>query len=283
MQFHPFHIVRPSAWPIVTATAVFLLVISFVICLHRFARPFGIVLFLISILFLSFVVFCWWSDVIEESFEGSHTESVAHGLRLGFALFIVSEIMFFFSFFWAFFYFSLSPNIQIGCSWPPFGITPINPWGLPLANTLFLLTSGLSVTYAHRAVLNNDFRTGRDGLKITLRASYCFLLIQFFEYLISPFTIADSVYGSVFFLLTGFHGLHVLVGTVYLRVCLHRHGLNHFTPDRHIGLETAIWYWHFVDVVWVFLYIFVYIWGGYKPITYLRLNKVQYRDLIFFC
>jgi heme/copper-type cytochrome/quinol oxidase subunit 3 len=261
---HPYHILPPSPWPILTAINVLFIASTFVICIHRTIKPFGIYLFFISVLSFIITLFCWWNDVINESFSGHHTKEVVAGLRIGFALFIISEVIFFFGFFWSFFYYSLSPAIQIGCMWPPAGITPIDPLGLPLSNTLFLLTSGLSVTYAHRAVLNNDIRTGRDGLKMTLKASYCFLLIQFFEYLIAPFSIADSVYGSIFFLLTGFHGFHVLIGTIYLRVCLHRHGLNHFTPTHHVGLETAIWYWHFVDVVWIFLYIFVYIWGGYK-------------------
>jgi heme/copper-type cytochrome/quinol oxidase subunit 3 len=261
---HSFHILPPSPWPIMVSLSVLYIVSSFVICIHKLASPFGIIIFFTSVLLFTFFLFCWWSDVIQESFAGHHTARVVRGLRIGFVLFIISEIIFFFAFFWTFFYYALSPTIQIGCSWPPSGITPINPWGLPLCNTLFLLTSGLSVTYSHRGVLNNDFRTGRNGLKMTLRASYCFLIIQFFEYLIAPFSIADGIYGSIFFLLTGFHGFHVLIGTIYLRVCLHRHGLNQFTPSHHVGLETAIWYWHFVDVVWVFLYVFLYIWGGYK-------------------
>jgi hypothetical protein len=176
---HSFHILPPSPWPILTAANVLFIASTFVICMHRTIKPFGIYLFFISVLSFTITLFCWWNDVINESFSGHHTKEVVAGLRMGFALFIISEVIFFFGFFWSFFYYSLSPSIQIGCIWPPAGITPIDPLGLPLSNTLFLLTSGLSVTYAHRGVLNNDIRTGRDGLKITLKASYCFLLIQF--------------------------------------------------------------------------------------------------------
>jgi heme/copper-type cytochrome/quinol oxidase subunit 3 len=247
------------------ANHFFFAVIAFVASIHNYlSSPFGIISFSIAIGFVIFTLFVWWVDVIQESFEGHHTEPVAKGLRLGFILFIVSEVMFFFSFFWAFFYLALSPSVFIGCQWPPFGITAINPWGFPLLNTLFLLTSGVTVTYAHRAVLQNDFDLAQKGLYNTMRCAYSFMAIQFFEYLLAPFNISDSAFGSTFFMLTGFHGFHVLIGSIYLRVCQFRHARLQFTPDRHIGLETAIWYWHFVDVVWLFLFAIVYVWGGYR-------------------
>jgi heme/copper-type cytochrome/quinol oxidase subunit 3 len=262
---HPFHLVKPSPWPIILSFGVFFAVIAFVASIHNYlSSPFGIISFSIAIGFVIFTLFVWWVDVIQESFEGHHTEPVAKGLRLGFILFIVSEVMFFFSFFWAFFYLALSPSVFIGCQWPPFGITAINPWGFPLLNTLFLLTSGVTVTYAHRAVLQNDFDLAQKGLYNTMRCAYSFMAIQFFEYLLAPFNISDSAFGSTFFMLTGFHGFHVLIGSIYLRVCQFRHARLQFTPDRHIGLETAIWYWHFVDVVWLFLFAIVYVWGGYR-------------------
>jgi heme/copper-type cytochrome/quinol oxidase subunit 3 len=265
---HPFHLVKPSPWPIVIAFSTFLLFSSLVLALHNVIKPFGIVAFLVSLVLVLFVMFLWWADVIQEAFDGYHTDEVAKGLRLGFILFIVSEVMFFFSFFWGFFYLALSPAVQIGCQWPPFGITPINAWGFPFLNTLYLLTSGVTVTYAHRAVLNNEFWLAQRGLYNTLRCAYCFMLIQFFEYIFAPFSIADSAFGSTFFILTGFHGFHVLIGSIYLRICQHRHLLKQFTPSRHIGLETAIWYWHFVDVVWLFLFAVVYVWGGYKALDF---------------
>lgn len=265
---HPFHLVKPSPWPITLAFISFFTVLSFVFSIHNFIKPFGIFSFLIFLSLLVLTLFWWWADVISESFEGHHTEQVAKGLRLGFILFIVSEVMFFFSFFWAFFYLALSPSIFIGCQWPPYGITPINAWGFPLLNTLYLLTSGVTVTYAHRAVLQNDYELAQQGLHNTMRCAYCFIIIQFFEYLFAPFSIADSAFGSTFFMLTGFHGFHVLIGSIYLRICQFRHARRQFTPDRHIGLETAIWYWHFVDVVWLFLFAVVYVWGGYKPLLF---------------
>lgn len=262
---HPFHLVVPSPWPISLSFLLFATILALVTSLHGYYQyPFGLVLFVSNLALSSLILFFWWGDVVSESFEGHHTEIVAKGLRLGFILFIVSEVMFFFSFFWSFFYLSLSPSIYIGCQWPPFGITVINPWGFPFLNTLFLLTSGVTVTYAHRAVLQNNFEIAQQGLYNTMRCAYSFLAIQFFEYLLAPFNISDSAFGSTFFMLTGFHGFHVLVGTIYLRVCQYRHSNLQFTPDRHIGLETAIWYWHFVDVVWLFLFAIVYVWGGHK-------------------
>jgi cytochrome c oxidase subunit 3 len=278
---HPFHIVNNSPWPIIVSLAAFFFTSTFVICVHRLARPFGVVFFLLSIVFLFFLSFFWWSDVIDESMEGYHTPEVANGLRLGFVLFIVSEVMFFFSFFWAFFYASLAPSIWIGCVWPPYGITPISPWGFPLLNTLFLLTSGLTVTFAHRALISEDYSFVQEGLRLTLLAAYSFMMIQFVEYTQAPFSIADGIYGSTFFMLTGFHGFHVLVGTIYLRVCLLRHARLHFSPNQHVGLETAIWYWHFVDVVWLFLFVVVYWWGSIA-LYHLRNFTFFFKDFFYF-
>jgi heme/copper-type cytochrome/quinol oxidase subunit 3 len=262
---HPFHLVKASRWPIIIAFSTFFTVLAFVACLHSFIKPYGVYAFFSGLIIMIYILFMWWSDVIEESFEGHHTEPVAKGLRLGFLLFIISEVIFFFSFFWAFFYLALSPSIFIGCQWPPFGITPIGAWGFPFANTVILLSSGAAVTWAHRSVLSNNNAEAIDGLRTTMIFAYGFTAIQAYEYLYAPFNISDSAFGSTFFMLTGFHGFHVLIGSVYLRVCQFRLVRFHFTPDRHIGLETAIWYWHFVDVVWLFLFAVVYVWGGYKP------------------
>jgi len=261
---HPYHLVDRSAWPLLTAFAIFFMLLGVVLGLHHAIQPFGFPFFVIATAVTAVLLFFWWGDVIKESFAGYHTEEVARGLRLGFILFIVSEVMFFFSFFWGFFYLSISPSVYIGCQWPPFGITPIHAWGVPLLNTLCLLLSGVTVTYAHRAVLENDFDLARTGLYSTLCCACAFMAFQFFEYLFAPFNISDSAFGSTFFMLTGFHGFHVLVGSIFLRVCQIRHANYQFTPARHLGLEMAIWYWHFVDVVWLFLFAVVYVWGGYR-------------------
>jgi len=272
-QGHPFHLVERSPLPILVASALG-------VGLYNLAHSFNLNLvsqavlhpvsdvnfFCMMVIFLS-LLHMWGESIVNESFQGHHSEEVARGLRLGFVLFIASEVMFFFSFFWAFFYLSISPAIQIGCQWPPFGITPINAWGVPLLNTLCLLLSGVTVTYTHRAVLSNDHALAQTGLYVTLCAASSFMVFQFFEYLLSPFTIADSAFGSTFFMLTGFHGFHVLLGTILLALCKLRHTHRQFTPSRHVGLETSIWYWHFVDVVWLFLFAAVYVWGGYHLAT----------------
>lgn len=213
-----------------------------------------------------------WDIIIEATFEGRHTFAVQRGLRLGFILFIVSEFMFFFGFFWAFFHSSVSPSIWINAMWPPFGSKYINPNGLPLVNTCLLLISGITVTYAHKAVvlkgpnlfigITNSRLEVIKALALTISLGLIFTLVQLYEYQGASFSINSGIYGSIFYLLTGFHGFHVLVGTIFLTICLLRHIAYHFTTDHHLGLEMAIWYWHFVDVVWIFLYIFLYIWGG---------------------
>jgi len=217
--------------------------------------------------FLTVVV--WFNDIIlEATFEGHHTLRVQSGLRYGIALFIVSEVLFFFAFFWAFFHSSVSPSIFIGNVWPINGISVLSAWGLPLLNTIILLSSGVSVTWAHRAILTDSTSTintrlhSLNALFITIIYGVIFLFVQRFEYINAGFTINDGIYGTVFYSTTGLHGLHVLVGTVFLIVCLIRHINYHFTCEHHIGLEAAIWYWHFVDVVWLFLFVSIYWWGG---------------------
>ena len=216
-----------------------------------------------SLLFLIFMMFIWWRDVVREStFEGNHTKSVEYGLRMGMVLFIVSEVMFFFAFFWAFFHSSLSPAIEIGGVWPPLGIETFSPWEVPLLNTLILLTSGATVTVCHNTLITGERTLAINSLIATILLAALFTGFQVFEYLHASFTIADSVYGSTFFMATGFHGFHVFVGTCFLSVCLFRLNANHFTREHHFGFEAAAWYWHFVDVVWLFLFVVVYWWGG---------------------
>ena len=204
----------------------------------------------------------WWRDIVREAtFEGHHTFLVQHGLRFGMVLFIVSEIMLFFAFFWAYFHSSLSPVPEIGCVWPPKGLEVINPWLLPLLNTALLLTSGASLTWSHAALVGGYRLEAITGLLLTISFASLFTMIQGYEYLNAPFNISDGIYGATFYMLTGLHGFHVFVGTLFLIVALARLVWHHYTKGNHIGYEAAAWYWHFVDVVWIFLFIAVYTWG----------------------
>ena len=258
---HPFHMVDISPWPIMTSFSLLGLVFSFVSYFHYFQN--GAYHFIISFLILCFYLFRWFSDIIIEStFEGHHTSKVKEGIQLGMILFIMSEIMFFFSFFWAFFHCSLSPSLIIGCYWPPKYIISLDTWGLPLWNTIILLSSGVTITCAHRGILAGERLTTINGLVATIFYGIIFTFVQGYEYNSAPFSINDGIFGSLFFLLTGFHGFHVLVGSIFLVVCLQRQINYNFTRKHHVGLECGIWYWHFVDVVWLFLFIVIYIWGG---------------------
>ena len=189
---------------------------------------------------------------------GHHTSYVARGLRLGFVLFLLSEVMFFFGFFWAFFHRALSPSPEIGCTWPPVGIEPIRPFALPLVNTALLLTSGVRLTWAHHALLCGRREETLWALGITVGLGLVFTRVQWIEYCNAPFTMADGIYGSCFFIITGFHGIHVILGTVFLVVNWYRTAAYHFSPGHHLGFEFGAWYWHFVDVVWVLLYLCLY-------------------------
>jgi len=219
--------------------------------------------FLLVYCFFFFTCFFWWRDVIREgTYIGDHTLVVTKGLRCGMILFIVSEVMFFFSFFWAFFHRALAPVYQLGCCWPPVGIEIINPFGVPLLNTAILLGSGVTVTWCHRELLVGNRGPALLSLLLTVLLGVFFTGLQAWEYVEASFTISDRVYGSTFFVATGFHGLHVLIGTVFLLVCLFRLYFGHFSKGHHFGFEAASWYWHFVDVVWIFLYLFIYWWGS---------------------
>jgi cytochrome c oxidase subunit 3 len=218
---------------------------------------------LTGVFMVLFVMYTWWRDIIREAtFEEQHTFPVQRGMRLGMILFIVSEIMFFFAFFWAFFHSSLSPVFNIGGTWPPEAITPIPMLGIPLTNTFLLLSSGATVTWAHHAILIRAKKQSLISLIFTVILATIFTGLQVLEYFDAPFTISDSVFGSCFFMTTGFHGFHVLIGTIFLTISLFRIILNHFTNTHHFGFESAAWYWHFVDVVWLFLFVTVYWWGG---------------------
>ena len=205
----------------------------------------------------------WWRDIIREAvLEEQHSFIVQKGLRLGMILFIVSEIMFFFAFFWAFFHSSLAPTFNIGGVWPPVFITAIKTLGIPLTNSFLLLSSGATVTWSHHAIIVRAKKQALVGLLLTLILAILFTGVQAFEYFEAPFNISDSVFGSCFYLATGFHGAHVFIGTIALLVSMVRIILNHFTNSHHFGFESAIWYWHFVDFVCLFLFITIYWWGG---------------------
>nr|YP_004857867.1 cytochrome c oxidase subunit III [Protantigius superans]ADN43198.1 cytochrome c oxidase subunit III [Protantigius superans] len=256
---HPYHLVDFSPWPLTSAIGSLTLVTGLVKWFHNFNL--NILLLGYCIIILS--MYQWWRDIYREStLQGKHTISVSKGLRWGMILFIISEIFFFISFFWAFFHSSLSPNIEIGSNWPPLNIMPFNPFQIPLLNTIILISSGLTVTWAHHSLMENNFTQTMQSLLITILLGIYFSILQAYEYMEASFSIADSIYGSTFFMATGFHGIHVIIGTMFLLICLIRHNNNHFSMNHHFGFEAAAWYWHFVDVVWLFLYISIYWWGN---------------------
>ena len=257
---HSYHIVNPSPWPLYTSFSALFRVFGAVLWRHGFTR--GLTVFLFGIFSILVNVTFWWRDVIREAtFEGYHTRAVQTGLRLGMILFIVSEIILFFAFFWAYFHSSLNPAPSIGAVWPPKGIEARDPWRIPLLNTGLLLSSGASLTWSHSALLGGRLNEATLSRTITLVLAVVFTLFQLFEYLNASFTLSDGVYGSVFYRLTGLHGFHVIVGTAFLAVARYRRVAQHYTVSTHTGYEAAAWYWHFVDVVWIFLFIVVYVWG----------------------
>lgn len=260
-QRHSFHLVDPSPWPIVAAMSAFMLTFGGVLYMHSYNG--GGFLLSFGFCMILFMMFCWWRDIIREgTSEGQHTNSVQDGLRIGVLLFIASEVMFFFAFFWAFFHLSLNPNPVIGGVWPPVFLVTLDPWKIPLLNTFLLLSSGASVTWAHHSIVLGSKFEACVALIITIILAAIFTALQGFEYVTAPFTISDSAYGASFYMATGFHGFHVIVGTLFLAVCLLRLYFNHFTKEHHFGFEAAAWYWHFVDVVWLFLFITIYWWGS---------------------
>nr|YP_009160768.1 cytochrome c oxidase subunit III [Myriopathes japonica]AGN48517.1 cytochrome c oxidase subunit III [Myriopathes japonica] len=257
--YHPYHLVDPSPWPYIGACGALFITIGSVVYFH-YSQSWVLYMGAIT---LAFTMIVWWRDVIREAtFQGHHTLAVKQGLKYGMLLFIASEVLFFFPFFWAFFHSSLSPTIEVGAVWPPQGINPLNPFSVPLLNTAVLLSSGATVTWAHHAIVSGRKKEAIKGLTSTVLLGIIFTGLQAMEYYEAPFAISDSVYGSTFFVATGFHGLHVLIGTTFLIVCLARLIGHQFTRHHHIGFEAASWYWHFVDVVWLFLYICIYWWGS---------------------
>ncbi|GLQ38605.1 cytochrome B562 [Rhizobium albus] len=277
---HDYHIIDPSPWPLVASIGALVMAFggvgymrylsggSFNMFGVNWASPW---LFYIGLAIVLYTMYGWWSDTVKESREGHHTRVVSLHLRYGMIMFIASEVMFFVAWFWAFFDASLFADESIqearvaftGGQWPPAGIEVLDPLHLPLYNTVILLLSGTTVTWAHHALLHNDRKGLIYGLSLTVALGVLFSYVQYYEYVHAPFEFANSIYGATFFMATGFHGFHVIVGTIFLAVCLIRALKGHFTPQKHFGFEAAAWYWHFVDVVWLFLFFSIYVWASW--------------------
>nr|ABM65768.1 cytochrome c oxidase subunit 3 [Nucula nucleus] len=258
MTRNPFHLVEFSPWPLTASCGAFFLTVGLAGWMHGH----NMLILNTGLICLILTMIMWWRDVVREAtFQGAHTTPVETGLRWGMILFIASEVCFFFSFFWAYFHSSLAPTFELGSSWPPTGIYPLNPFQIPLLNTAVLLASGVTVTWAHHALMEGSRPSAIQSLTMTVILGVYFTALQASEYLEAPFAIADGIYGSTFFVATGFHGLHVLIGSAFLLVCLIRLHYFHYSKKHHFGFEAAAWYWHFVDVVWLFLYISIYWWG----------------------
>ena len=279
---HDYHLVDPSPWPLVGSIAATTMAIGAVIWLKGL---FGLEQGTWWVLAAGFagVLYTmggWWADVTKEANKGDHTPVVSLGLRYGMILFIASEVMFFVAWFWMFFEMALfqearaaSPITEVAeawAAWPPKGVELVPAFHLPLVNTLTLLRSGTTVTWAHHALQQGDRKGAKIGLLLTVLLGILFTAIQVYEYnhilhenlFFSEEAANSGLYGSTFFMATGFHGFHVLVGTIFLIVCLLRVMGKGFSPGQHFGFEAAAWYWHFVDVVWLFLFAFIYVVFG---------------------
>nr|UZZ44226.1 cytochrome c oxidase subunit III [Orthotrichia sp. XG-2021] len=257
-QNHTFHMVNYSPWPLINSFNVMNMMIGTIQWFYYYNNT----LMLMNSFLIIITSYQWWRDVMREStLQGHHTIQVNMNLRYGMILFIVSEIFFFISFFWTYFHSSLSPNIELGTMWPPMNIEMFNPYQIPLLNSIILISSGITVTWTHHSLLKNNYTQANFSLTITLLLGIYFTILQAYEYQQSSFSLSDSIYGSTFFIATGFHGLHVIIGSIFLMMNLIRLNLNHFSKIHHFGFEAAAWYWHFVDVVWLFLYISIYWWS----------------------
>jgi len=251
----PYHLVEKRAWALIRRLNVFNIVRGFIIifCFYFYS------LFFLGILGVSIRAYQWWRDIRREgSVQGHHKKIVIEGLYISMVFFIVSEVFFFFSFFWGYFHNRLARNRELGFLWPPTSLVRFNPYSIPLLNRLVLLSSGVTVTWVHHSVLEGSINNMFYGFILTLSLGGYFTFLQLLEYEERFFCLSDSVYGSIFFLATGFHGLHVLVGSLYLLISFIRGYKGQYTSEHNLGIELAIWYWHFVDVVWLFLYIFIY-------------------------
>jgi cytochrome c oxidase subunit III len=272
-KHHDYHLVDPSPWPLIGSVSAFTMAVGAVMYLKTLTiggLALGPYIFFLGVAGVLYTMLSWWTDVAREAtYQGFHTRVVQLSHRYGMLLFIASEVMFFVAWFWAYFDAALYPNDPhqyaradlFGGVWPPKGIETFDPWHLPLLNTLILLTSGTTVTWAHHALLHNDRQGLKIGLWLTVLLGVIFTCVQAYEYSHAAFSFHGHIYGATFFMATGFHGFHVIVGTIFLAVCLYRVYQGHFTPRQHLGFEFAAWYWHFVDVVWLFLFSAIYVWG----------------------
>ena len=272
---HDYHLVDPSPWPVVGSIGAFTMLTGAVFWMNKdYTGFFGLPvngqpwIFIIGLALVLYTMAGWWRDVIRESVVlGNHTPVVKLHLRYGMLLFIASEVMFFVGWFWAFFDFSLFPSqiaTVIGGHWPPKSMDAVlDAFDLPLINTLVLLCSGTTVTWAHHCLLHGDRDGVKKGLWCTILLGMLFTSLQAYEYIHAPFGFGKTTYGSAFYMATGFHGFHVIIGTIFLIVCLKRTYNGDFTPRQHFGFEAAAWYWHFVDVVWLFLFAAIYVWGNW--------------------
>ena len=302
-KHHDYHLVDPSPWPLLASAGAFVLAVGAIIWMRTSqGGVFGLTgptVFYLGLASVVAVAYFWWRDVVREANKGDHTPVVQIHLRYGMILFVASEVMFFVAWFWAFFDAALFPggvhplpitmpdgtiaesseivgmverNALTGGQWPPipsdFFHGTFDPWGLPLVNTLILLLSGTTVTWAHHALLNDDRKGLIWGLTLTVVLGVFFTMLQAFEYGHAAFNFSGHIYGATFFMATGFHGAHVIIGTIFLFVCLMRALKGQFTPKQHFGFEAAAWYWHFVDVVWLFLFACIYVWAAGTPATH---------------
>ena len=270
---HDYHILPLSPWPFIGSLSAFVMAVGAVMWMKKMTMgglPVGSALFYAGLIGVLYTMFAWWSDVVKEANSGDHTRVVQMHHRYGMIMFIASEVMFFVAWFWAYFDAAFYANEAIqysrteltGGHWPPKGIAVFNPWELPLFNTLILLTSGTTVTWAHHALLHDDRDGLKKGLWLTVLLGALFSCVQVFEYSHAAFKFSGHIYGATFFMATGFHGFHVLVGTIFLAICLIRAYKGEMTSKQHLGFEFAAWYWHFVDVVWLFLFAAIYVWGS---------------------
>mgnify|MGYP000377400533 CR=1 FL=1 len=264
---HDYHLVNPSPWPVIGSISAFIMAVGGILWM-RDVTPW---VFLIGLVGVLYTMYAWWADVIHEANTGDHTPVVQLHHRYGMMLFIASEVMFFVAWFWAYFdaFFRFDDPEQpgrvaaTGGVWPPVGIEVFDPWHLPIFNTLILLTSGTTVTWAHHALLHNDREGLKWGLVLTIALGALFSVVQVIEYASAGFGFSGNIYGATFFMATGFHGFHVFIGTIFLLVCLFRALAGQFDEKNHLGFEFAAWYWHFVDVVWLFLFACIYVWGSW--------------------
>lgn len=261
MKNHNYHLVNLSILPFTSSISILSLLLGSVMLINK--KIGGIILIIVSIISLLFNLYQWWIDItIESTYLGEHTKIVQRGLTIGFILFVISEICLFFSLFFAYFYNAIIPSIEVGSIWPPIGVQSINYFSLPLLNTAILFFSSVTITIAHHYIVGNNKYKCILYIFITLLLGIIFTYFQYIEYKFTFYSISDSIYGSSFFILTGFHGIHVLIGTIFIIITFLRIMINHFTIDHHLGFNFSALYWHIIDLIWLFLFALIYIWGA---------------------